>query len=147
MLTEALAKFVPTKYIKLRPFEAPWNNSYTRLLLRKKNRNYSIYRKYETEYKNILNTTSTNQEMVTRLLNKRNNALKKSRNSVNESCKANRRAKVAYSNSVNSVLTNPSISAKKKFAILLKLMKNNKISSTPPLIENEHIINDPKEKK
>ena len=85
----------------------------TRLLLRKKNRNYSIYRKYETEYKNILNTTSPNQEMVTRLLNKKNSALKKSRNSANESCKANRRAKVAYSNSVNSVLTNPSISAKR----------------------------------
>ena len=25
-------------------------------------------------------------------------------------------------------------------------LKNNKISSTPPIIENEHIINDPKEK-
>ena len=44
------------------------------------------------------------------------------------------------------MLINPSISAKKKFGILLKLMKNNKVNSTPPLIENENIINDPKEK-
>ena len=35
---------------------------------------------------------------------------------------------------------------KKKFGILLKLMKNCKVSSTPPLIENDNIINDPKEK-
>ena len=48
--------------------------------------------------------------------------------------------------SVNSTMNNSSISAKKKFQILLRLMKNNKFSSTPPLVENNKIVNDPAEK-
>ena len=103
------------------------------LLLRKKNRHYSIYKKFEIECKNILNNPHPNQQIVTRLLNKRNKAFKKSRQSANESSKANRRAKNAYSNTVNTLLMNPSVSAKKKFGILLKLMKNHKFATTPPL--------------
>ena len=43
-------------------------------------------------------------------------------------------------------MNNSSISAKKKFQILLKLMKNNKFSPTPPLVENDQPINEPKQK-
>ena len=124
ILTEAISKFIPTKTVTMRPFQAPWTNTYTRLLLRKKNRNYSIYKKYEFDYRKILSNPHPNQQIKTRLLNKRNSAFKKSRQSANESSKANRRAKNAYSNTVNSLLVNPSVSAKKKFGILLKLMKN-----------------------
>jgi hypothetical protein len=41
---------------------------------------------------------------------------------------------------------NYNISAKKKFCILSKLMKNNKISHIPPIIEDEQVVTDPKEK-
>ena len=146
VLKQAFAKYVPVKTITIRPSDAPWCNSYTRLLLRKKNRNYQIYKKYETDYKNILNSNNHRPEIVTRLLNKKDNAFKKSRDSANESLKANRRVKAAYSNTINSILTNPSITAKKKFGILLKLMKNSKFSNTPPLVENDKVINDPHEK-
>ena len=146
VLTQAFSMFVPTKTITIRPFQAPWTNSYTRLLLRKKNRNYSIYKKYETDYRKLLNSNNPKPELITRFLSKRDNAQKKSRHSANESSKANVRAKAAYNNSVNSLMSNPSISAKKKFGILLKLMKNNKVCSAPPLIENDIIINDPKQK-
>ena len=44
-------------------------------------------------------------------------------------------------------MKNNNISAKKKFSILIKLMKNTKHSHTPPLTEGDHVINDPKEKK
>ena len=64
----------------------------------------------------------------------------------NESSKANRRVKTAYCNTINSLLHNSSISAKKKFGILLKLMKNDKISNMPPLVENDMTINDSLEK-
>ena len=136
---------MPVKTITIRPSDAPWCNSYTRLLLRKKNRNCQFYKKYETDYKNILNS-NPQPELVTRYLNKRNKTLKKSRESANESSKANRRVKTAYRNTVNAILNNPSITAKKKFGILLKLMKNNKFSNTPPLVENDKVINDPYEK-
>ena len=116
------------------------------LLLRKENRHYSIYTKFEIECKNILNNPHPNQQIVTCLSNKRNKVFKKSRQSANESSKANRRAKNAYSNTVNTLLMNPSVSAKKKFGILLKLMKNHKFATTPPLIEDENIIIDSKDK-
>ena len=80
----------------------------------KKNRNYQIYRKYETDYKNLLNSNNPHPEIVTRYLTKRNKALDKSRQSANESCKANRRVKTSYTNTVNSLLSNPSITAKKE---------------------------------
>ena len=70
-------------------------------------------------------------------------AFEKSRLSANESTKANRRVKRAYFNTVNSTLNNNCIPAKKKFSILLKLMKNQKNSSKPQLVENGITINDP----
>ena len=117
-----------------------------RLLLRKKNRNYQIYKKYETDYQKLLKSNNPQPDIVTRYLNRRNKFLEKSRKSANESCKANRRIKTAYNNTVNSLLSNPSISAKKKFGILLKLMKNDKFCNTPPLVENDVTINDPLQK-
>ena len=131
LLKQAFAKFVPVKTITVRPSDAPWCNTYTRLLLRKKNRNYQLYKKCETDYRNVLNSNNR-PEIVTRLLNRKDKAFKKSRESANESLKANRRVKAAHSTTINNVLRNPSITAKKKFGILLKLMKNSKFCSTPP---------------
>ena len=59
---------------------------------------------------------------------------------------ANRRAQKAFYNSVNSTMNNPNISAKKKYGILTKLMKSQKISTIPPLIENNQTITDSKQK-
>ena len=39
ILKQGFTQFVPVKTITIRPSDAPWCNSYTRLLLRKKNRN------------------------------------------------------------------------------------------------------------
>ena len=146
ILKQGFDQFIPVKTITIRPSDAPWCNSYTRLLLRKKNRNYQIYKRYETDYKKLLNLNNSQPEIATRYLNRRNKALEKSRQSANESCKANRRVKISYNNTVNSLLNNPSITAKKKFGILLKLMKSNKFFNSPPLVENDITINDPHEK-
>ena len=59
---------------------------------------------------------------------------------------ANKHAKIAFFNAVNSTINKNLISAKKKFKILQKLMKNNKFSSISPLNENDKIINDSGEK-
>ena len=56
VLKQAFSQFVPTKTITIRPADAPWCNSYTRLLLRKKNRNYHIYKKYETDYQKLFSS-------------------------------------------------------------------------------------------
>ena len=96
--------------------------------MRKKNRNYQCYKKCELDYQNILKQPNAAPKLVTRLLNKRNKAHNKSREAANDSSKANRRAKTAFHDTVNNTLRNPSISAKKKFSILTKLMKNEKFS-------------------
>ena len=65
ILTQAFSKFVPTKTVTIRPFDAPWSNKYTHLLLRKKNRNYLIYKKYVTEYNRAANSNNPSPEVVT----------------------------------------------------------------------------------
>ena len=43
ILSSAFEKFVATKTVVIRSTDPPWVNSYTRLLLRKKNRNYAFF--------------------------------------------------------------------------------------------------------
>ena len=43
-------------------------------------------------------------------------------------------------------MNNYSISAKKRFSILLRLMKNTKFSTIPPLVENDTTVQDPLQK-
>ena len=95
------------------------------------------------EYQTILTQSNPPPELVTRLLSKRKKAHDKARISANDSSKANRRAKSDYFDSVNNIMRNPTFSAKKKFSILFKLMKNDKFFNVPPLIENDETIQDP----
>ena len=94
----------------IRNTDQGWFTSFTRLLLRKKYRNYLFYKKCELDYQKILNEQSPAPEIITRLLNRRNKAHEKSRQSANDSTKANRRAKTSLHNTVNDTLRNPSIS-------------------------------------
>ena len=85
-------------------------------------------------------------EIVTRLGSKRSKAETAYKSSNVESNNANRRAKQSFFNTITATMHNNNISAKKKFCILSKLMKNNKISHIPPIIEDEQIVTDPKQK-
>ena len=96
VLTEAFAQFISCKTVPIRQNDQPWSNTYTRLLLRKKNRNYQFYKKANSAYTNLLNKLNTRPEILTRFLNKKNKAFEKSRNAANESTKANRRVKLAF---------------------------------------------------
>ena len=145
ILKEAFSQFIPSKSVDIRPTDQGWCNSFTRLLLRKKNRNYLFYKKCEMDYQKCLKENNPSPELVTRLLNRKNKAFHSSREAANDSTKANRRAKSSFYNTVNDTLRNHSLSAKKKFSILLKLMKNNKFSNIPPLVENNITVQDPLE--
>ena len=96
ILDAAQRKFVPIKTITISPRDQPWVNSYTRLLLRKKNRNYHILKKINSQLFSVLNKHGVSDELVTRLRNKKNRASKLARSSSNESTKANLRAKNAF---------------------------------------------------
>ena len=54
ILKQAFAQFIPTKSVVIRPTDQGWCNSFTRLLLRKKNRNYLLYKKCEIDYQKSL---------------------------------------------------------------------------------------------
>ena len=126
---------MPTKQITIRPCDQPWVNSYTRLLLCKKNKNYQIFKKDMSKLSNAV-SKNYSPEIVTRLSDKKQKSYKNYRSASNESCKGNRRAKLAFYNSVNSTMHSATISAKKKFSILTKLIRTQKVSSVPPIIEN-----------
>ena len=146
VLTEAFNKFVPCKTVTVRPSDQPWVNSYTRLLLRKKNRNYQFYKKVNSHYLNSLLGNNISAEIVTRLGSKRSKAETAYKSSNVESNNANIRAKQSFFNTITATMHNYNISAKKKFCILSKLMKNNKFSHIQPIIEEDQIITYPKQK-
>ena len=101
VLTDAFSKFVPRKTITIRETDAPWCNNFTRLLLRKKNRNYLFYKKCDLDYRNALMDPNLSPKLATKLFNKKDKAWEKSRQAANESVKANRRAKQDFFNNVN----------------------------------------------
>ena len=146
VLTHAFSMFVPSKQVTIRPNVPAWTNSYTRLLQRKKNRNYTIYKAATSAYSTALSDPHCPAHTLTSLFNKKTNTYNKSHEARNNSTNSNRRAKKAFYHSVNNLMNNPQISAKKKFGILTKLMKNNKVSNIPPLIDNNCTITDPTNK-
>ena len=64
ILQDAFAQFVPSKTVAIRPTDQSWCNNFTRLLLRKKNRNYIFFKKCELDYNNILNQTNPAPESL-----------------------------------------------------------------------------------
>jgi hypothetical protein len=145
VIISAFDQFIPKKTIIIRSSAPPWSNTYTRLLIRKKNRNYNFFRRTVKVLEKAKNENDTH-ETITKLTNKKDKSHRNYKIASRESLKATRRVKQDYFNSVNCVMNNPHISAKKKFGILIKLMNTQKYSSIPPLIENGEILNDAKKK-
>ena len=54
ILIAAQNKFVPVKQISIRPTDQPWMSSYTRVLLRKKNQNYRIFKKVNLDFLSVV---------------------------------------------------------------------------------------------
>ena len=146
ILKDCLDKFVTKKDVFIKPDGIPWCNTYTRLLLRKKNRNYLLFKKSAESLANARNDGGVSPETITKLLNRREKTSKNFKTASKESLKANRRAKQAFFNSVNSTMQNFQISARKKFRILTKLMNNTKYSSIASLIEDGKVIEDSQQK-
>ena len=115
ILISAQKQFIPIKTITIKATDQPWVNSYTRLLMRKKNRNYRIFKKVNSELLSILSNQGFSEELVTRLREKKSRASRKARASANASTKANLRAKNAFFNTVNATMQNYEISVKKSF--------------------------------
>ena len=73
VLIEAFQKFIPSKTINIRHNIPPWSNTFTRLLLKKKNRNYHLSRKAANLYEMKKQSNSTSKEVLTRLRKKKEN--------------------------------------------------------------------------
>ena len=74
ILIAAREKFIPSKQITIRPTDQPWSNNFTRLLLRRKNRNYLMFKKASIKYKNYLNNPNAIDDISTRLKNQKQKA-------------------------------------------------------------------------
>ena len=145
ILIGAREKFIPSKQITIHPTDQPWSNNFTRLLLRRKNRNYLMFKKASIKYKNYVNNPNAKDDISTRLKNQKQKAFEKCKESNDESKKGNRRSKLNFFNSVNATMKNPNITAKKKFTILSKLMKTQKVATVPPILDGERVVTDAQE--
>ena len=108
VLIDAFTKFVPQRAVCIKPDEPPWLSAYTRCLLRKKNRNYKLFKKSSHNLVNAKNTNKS-QEYITILTNKKDKSHKNSRIAANESLKANRRVQNEFYNTVNSTMNRPDL--------------------------------------
>ena len=107
--------------ICFRPDDPPWLNSYLRLLLRKKNRNYKLFKIASKNLANAISNPSNSQEYITILINRKSKSHKNSRVAANESSKANKRVQNVFYNTVNSTMNRHDISAKKNSQFCLNL--------------------------
>ena len=95
LLIDAFSQFVPSKTITIRANDQPWSNRYTRLLLRKKNRNYQFYKKINNDYNHLISQANTPPELLTRYINKKKKALSKARESSHASDMANQSSEMS----------------------------------------------------
>ena len=146
VLIAAREKFIPTKQITIHPTDQPWTNKFTRLLLRRKSRNYLIFKKAAIKHKTYVSSPDANEDISTRLRDKKQRAYEKVKAANDDAKKGNRRSKLNFFNTVNATMKNPDISAKKKFSILSKLMKTQKVSSIPPILDGDKVVTDAQEK-
>ena len=70
VLTNAFPLCVPCKTVIIRTNDQPWSNSYTRLLLRRKNI-IQFYKRTASDYNNLLNQPNTPPTIPTRCLRRR----------------------------------------------------------------------------
>ena len=103
-MIDAFSQFVPCKSVPIRVNDQPWSNTYTRLLLRKKNRNYLIYKKINSDFNYLSNQANASPELLTRYLAKKNKAHSKARDAANSSNLAKRRTTFAFYNTVNCTI-------------------------------------------
>ena len=88
ILISCFDQFVPKKTVFLKPHSIPWCNTYTRLLLRKKNRNYKFFKKVSNKYSISMNNPNIPQEISIQLLNKKIKAQTNFKTASKESSKS-----------------------------------------------------------
>ena len=93
ILKDVFHTYVPSRTITIRQFDQPWTNSYTRLLLRKNNRNYNFFKKANNKYLFTLSKPGSHPDTGSVFLNKKQACFLKACESANNSKNANKRAK------------------------------------------------------
>ena len=96
ILKDCIKTFIPTKQITILPQSIPWCNTYTRLLLRKKNRNYKLFKSVAEKYKTMSQNNDTPAEVLTKLRQKLDKVQNNYKTTSKESLKGNRRAKQSF---------------------------------------------------
>ena len=138
-IISGIEKFVPKTTFKQKFADIPWSSAVIRRALVKKNKSYKVYRNVANQFKLLRPDDANYVSFSTRVCHIYDKFKQASKNYKYES----RRAKNQYFQNLKNILSNPKISAKKKFGLLRKLSKTSKSNVIPPLIENGEIVNDP----
>ena len=140
-IISGIEKFVPKTTFKQKFADIPWSSAVVRRALVKKNKSYKVYRNVANQFKLLRPDDANYVSFSTRVCHIYDKFKQDAKNYKYES----RRAKNQYFHNLKNILSNPKISAKKKYGLLQKLSRTSKSNVIPPLIENGEIINDPQE--
>ena len=124
-------KFVPTKTVKIKPFDQPWFTTESRKLLNKRNKKYK-------EYKNLTKTAWS----VEKLQNV-HNSYKAASREFDKGCKM---ARANYFKNLKKILNSNETAPKKKFQLLKNVTNCGKGAGIPPLLVENDVISNPREK-
>ena len=94
ILIDGFNTFVPKKVVSLKPQSIPWCNLYTRLLLRKKNRNYKYFKQVSEKFSKMSNDKNTSPDVLTQLLLKKEKVHSNFKIASKESQKAKKGQKI-----------------------------------------------------
>ena len=143
-LIQARQLFIPHTTFLQKNRDVPWMNSEIRRLLRKKNRLHKLYCKAANKLKQV--DLTTDADTLTSMSNRvyhRMAAFKNASKIYNRKCRA---AKVRYFHNLKSVMSDPSMSSRKKFDLLKKVSSTDLKETIPPLCDGDSIVHGPKEK-
>ena len=142
-LIEAREAFIPYKEVTLREKDKPWLDADVRRQLTKRNQQYKRYRKAMNR---ASCEKSNNQADTIQRQKDANREAEKYINIRNEYKKQAKKAKRNYFRTLKGTMENPDVSARKKFGMLERLTNTGKNACVPPLIDNDTVSHDPREK-
>jgi hypothetical protein len=138
-----ISLYIPKKEIILREKDKPWMDANVRRMLQKRNLQFNKFRKTSNRATHEKSNNQADNEQRERNVTQEYDKYKKMRN---EYQKLAQKAKRDYFTTLNNSLGSSELSSSKKFGILERLTNTGKSACIPPLIDNDTVTHDPKEK-
>ena len=134
---------VPHTLARVKNGELPWHNKDIKRLIRRKNRLHKKFTKSSLTLKTNDTLNTDEIEILTRTINCQHDNFKKASRQYEY---AVRKEKLKYFKNLKQTLSSPDVPSQKKFDKIKQVTNTTKNDCIPPIIENDQVIHDPKDK-